>query len=244
MADYNRLPGRFAANFRRAANASEAVTNMMTLYRPDYNTFYENFLRDVADDGWVAAQTNGTAAAVTYAGGLMTLTSGTDDNGYAGQMLPGLFWNGDNGVYMQSQMSLDVLTTVKIEAGFTDASDDAGAMLVKATPTSTATECTVICFDTDDNTQLDVMSSNGDTAAADAENIHTLVAATDIMTEFRVQNNLSSVFLNGLQKGGSAIEGGTSIAPWFFVQSRAGAASRVLTVNYVFCTGPNGVAIL
>ena len=89
MADINRLPRNYKPSFGRLASTSDAILNMATFFDPHYETIYTHFLGDALPGEWAAAKTNGTAAAVTVAASALTLTSGTDDNGYAGQAQPG-----------------------------------------------------------------------------------------------------------------------------------------------------------
>lgn len=243
MSDINYLPRNWARSFGRAAQASAAVQNALLKMNPGYHTEYSHFLGDALPSEWAAAKTNGTVAAMSVATSRLTLTSGTDDDGYAGQGY-GLFWKGDNGFYMESVQALNTATTSKIEIGVTDAVDDAGAVATKATPTATASDFVVLVRDTDDNTELDIISlKSGGAVTANAENVYSLVGGTNFRTEFRGQNDVCSVFVNGVAKGDGAIEGGNLITPWWFAQSRAGAASRVLTVEYFIMTGPSGLAI-
>lgn len=243
MSDINYLPRNYYKSFRRAAAASDAVRNMILLLDPSYHTVYSHFLGDALPSEWATAKTNGTSAAVSVATSQLTMTSGTDDDGYAGQAF-GLFWKGDNGFYFESQQALDTLTTSKIEVGVTDAVNDAGAVNAKATPTATASDFVVLVRDTDDNTELDLISlKSGGSATANAENVYTVAAGTNFRTEFRGQNDAVAVFVNGGHVGAGAIEGGNLITPWWFVQSRAGAASRIFTAEYFLMTGPSGLSI-
>ena len=244
MSDINRLPSNFARAMRQGTTASEAVRNIIKAFDPTWHVVYTNFLGDALPGEWPAkAGANGTA---TVASSQLTLTATTTDNDGAGQGF-GLFWKGDNGVYFESQQSLDVLTTVKIETGLTDATNDAGAVNAKATPSATATDFCVLVRDTDDNTELDVISQKATGVAANAENVHTVAAGTDFTTAFIAQNDVVSVQIGSSSGdlavvGSGVIEGGTLITPWWFVQSRAGSVTRVYTVEYVLCAGPNGVA--
>ena len=239
MSDINRLPRRYKQSFRNFASASEAVQNMAAIFRPDYTTLYTHFLGDALTAEWPAvAGTNGTS---TVAGSKLTLTSTTTDNDSAGQPF-GLFWKGDNGIFMESEQALDVLTTVKIEVGLTDAVADDGAVATKATPTGTADDFGVLIFDTDDNTDVDLISEldNGG-PSADAQGVYTLVAATNFTSEFRVQNDAFSAFVDGTHIGGGAFQGGDLVTPWWYVQSRAVSTTRILTVEWAFVTGPSGL---
>jgi len=242
MTDINYLPRNYLNSFRRAASASDAVRNALLVANPDYETVYTHFLGDALTAEWPAAKTNGTSAAVTVASSRLTMTTGTDDDGYAGQAF-GLFWKGDRGFYMESAQALDTLATSKIEIGVTDATADAGAVDAKATPTATATDFCVLVRDTDDNTDLDLISQKATGVAANAEGVYAVVAGTVFRTEFRGQNDAVSVFVNGSGVGGGAIEGGTLITPWHYAQSRTGTASRILTVEYLLMTGPSGLTV-
>lgn len=242
MSDINYLPRNWSRAMRRAAAASDAVRNLLLLADPAYETVVEHFLGDALPGAWAAAKTNGTSAANTVASSRLTMTSGTDDDGYAGQAF-GLNWAGDRGFYMESGQALNTLATSKIEVGVTDATGDAGAVDAKATPTATATDFCVLVRDTDDNTELDLISQKATGVAANAEDVYTVVGGTSFRTEFRGQNDFVSVFLNGDHVGNGNIEGGTAITPWWFAQSRAGTASRIFTVEFLIMSGPSGLAL-
>ena len=128
---------------KTATHASRAIKQLLIMNDPRYNAWYDNFTGDLIDDRYPAAKTNGTSAAVSVASSQLTLTSGTDDNGYAGQGLWLTGWKGDNGIYFEAQLALSSLTTQKMEVGLTDAVDDAGAVATKATPTGTADDFAV-----------------------------------------------------------------------------------------------------
>lgn len=241
MSDINYLPRRYKQAFKNFASASWAVKNMALLAGPGYEAVYTHFLGDALPGEWTAAKTNGTSAAVSVAASRLTMTTGTDDNGYAGQAF-GLFWKGDNGIYFTSEQALDTLTTAKIEVGLTDATADAGAVNGKAAATGTADDFTVLVFDTDDNTEVDLLSEldNGG-PAANAEDVHALVAGANFLTEFRMQNDACSVFVNGDHVGDGSHQGGDLVTPWWFAQSRNSSASRIFTVEWAFICGPSGL---
>ena len=58
---------------------------------------------------------------------------------------------------------VDTIATYKFEVGFTDATDNEGAVAVKTTPTATAADAAVVIFDTDDttNVSLDMVTVGG-----------------------------------------------------------------------------------
>lgn len=237
----NPLPRRVARDLVNGRSAYDAINDILMSLRPDYHTVMTNFLGDALPSEWASAKTNGTAAAVTVASSQLTCTAGTDDNGYAGQGF-GLFWKGDNGIYFQSIQALDTITSSKIEVGLTDAVDDAGAVNAKTTPTATADDFCVVVRDTDHNTSFDLISGLDATPASNATGIYTLAAATNFNVEMRSMVDSVSVFINNALVGAGSMQGGDLTTPWVFCQARAGSASRILTVEWWFCTGPNGVS--
>ena len=173
------------------------------------------------------------------------MTTGTDDDGYAGQAY-GLLWKGDLGYTSEFIFAPgSAITTLKFEVGMTDAVADAGAVATKATPTGTADDFCVLVFDRDDNAELDLISEldNGG-PVANAENVYTLAASTIFSAEFKAQGDVVGVFINGSNVGSGSMQGGDLVTPWWFAQARAGAASRTLDVYWAFCTGPNGNALV
>src|SRR3990172_6366981 len=84
-----------------------------------------------------------------------------------------------NAVYI-ARFSINTLTTRKFEIGFTDviSGTDAGAVNVKATPTFNATNCVVLGYDTDDDTNLTLVGNKAGTAATVADFSTALSAAT------------------------------------------------------------------
>lgn len=243
MVDYNYLPRNYLRSFRRAANASDAVRNMMLSFHPAYATVFDNFLGDAIAGTYETAKTNGTSAAATVSASRLVLTTGTDDNGYAG-LGPWVGWKGDNGIYFESTQLLSAITTVKMEIGLSDSAQDAGAVATKATPTATADDFTVLVLDTDDNTEWDIISTlDAGTCTANHENVFAAVAGVPFRTEFVMQNDKVAVFVNGTNKGSGNCQGGDLMTPWVFTQARAGTASRDGSVEYIFCTGPNGLVV-
>lgn len=198
--------------------------------------------------GIIDPVTNGTAAAVGMGtnGRGITLTTGTDDNGYAGIALA-LAWKGDLGLLAEYWLLLPAaITTMKIEAGVTDALADAGAVNVKATPTANAADYGVFVRDTDDDNTLAFHSAKAGTIVA-SEGLVTPAADDQLYVAVRVvDDNVEAWYkTNGMRTiakvtghGGSAgIEGGSLLTPWIFAQARAVSASRVLTVLRARITG-------
>lgn len=246
MADDNYLPRGWAKAMQNAAAASSAMRNMLLMYDPRYAPMYTHFLGDALTAEWPAAVTNGTSAAVTVASSRLTLTTGTDDNGYAGQGY-GLFWSGDRGYFFESKQAIDSAADSKWEVGITDAiTGDAGAVNAWDTPTCRADDCVILGRDTDSTADtVDVISrldaGTAVLAVDSASDVFTLVGGTYFTTEFRAQNDLVAVFINGRQPAyntAPSLQGGDLVTPWWFAQARAATDSKIMTVDYALMIGP------
>ena len=204
----------------------------------DYDVFDDKFWGDALLGLYPAAKTNGIAAAVTFTehnvNGYLDLVSGTDDDGYAGQGM-GLQFTGDRGILAEFIFRFPAaITTLKFECGLSDADDDAGAILLKATPTFTATDCAVICFDSDDDTNFAAISAKAGAATVTQDITAALPAvSTTYRVAIRIEGDSVSYWINGSQVAGhaNAIEGGSALTPWAFCQARAGAASRTVQLH-------------
>ena len=67
---------------------------------------------------------------------------------------------GDHGAVIVACLTVDIITGVKIEMGFTDVATDPGAVNVRATPTFNATDCALWCFDDNDNGNWEGVAAN------------------------------------------------------------------------------------
>lgn len=214
----------------------------------DLFTFDVLHLGDAVNDA-IDVLTNGisAAAAQNSNGRGLELTTGTDDNGYAGYALSLGPWKGDTGFLVEHWLELPAtITTLKIEAGVTDALADAGAVNVKATPTATATDYAVFVYDTDDDGVIAAHSAKAGTIVA-TEGVDTLSGSDKLYlairgdgdnVEFWYQaNGMAAPVKAAGHGGGAGIEGGTALTPWVFVQARAGSASRTVTALRTRITG-------
>lgn len=209
----------------------------------DYKHIQENFWGDALDVRYPAAKTNGTSAAVTFTehneGGYLELVSGTDDDGYAGQGM-GMQWTGTRGVLAEFIVRTPAtITTMKIEVGLSDADDDAGGVLLKATPTHTATDYAVFVVDTDDDVNIGFVSYNGTTGVA-TQDIEALAASTTYRFAVRVEGTSVTAFINSRQVAGGThvVTAATKLTPWVFVQARAVSASRTIQWHKLDLTYP------
>ena len=127
----------------------------------------------------------------------------------------------------------------KWEFGFVDAVG-AGAVLVKATPTSTATDYAVIIRDADHNTSVDlvtdgttdtvglVASSPGLPSAWATQTWYSLVISLDEQRACRFY--VDGIF-QGIRRAGP--DAATTLGAWLYAQNRGDVDSRTLRADYM-----------
>lgn len=202
----------------------------------DYDSWSDKFWGDALLGEYPAAKTNGASAAVTFtehnANGFLELVTGTDDDGYAGQGL-GMQLTGTRGILAEFIVRTpSAVTTLKFEVGLSDADDDAGGVLLKATPTHTATDYALFVVDRDDDANIAFISYNGTTGVA-TQDIEAVAASTTYRFAVRVVGTSVQGFINGkLVSGGThVITAASKLTLWAFAQARAGSASRTLQLH-------------
>lgn len=179
----------------------------------------------------LADQTNGIAE--------IRASDGAGASGeYCGVSLPELNFLGDNYCVVAARVAVDNVATVKIEIGFTDVTTDAGFTNVLATPSNTANNACGWVFDTNDTAYWQCVGFKDTTAATKIEPGIAPVAATFETMVVAIEGNNAKFYR--LDANGnltyesawmtSAIEGGTKVCPWIFVQLR-GAADRNLSLD-------------
>ena len=252
------LPRRLYNAFDRMGLSSDPLKGLIALQdNPQYVSMFDHFW-GTRSGTWPAgtnyASTAGTGTEViglTQAiNGTMTLTTGANASDSAGQGV-GLNWSGDQGFYFICRAKLNTITTAKIEIGMTDATnDDAGAVDVKATPTFTATDCAVMAFDTNDDTNMTFVSNGGTTDGNSDAAGFTMAADTYFVVEIvgggpttalgaSTTGDFVAGYINGQLVGGGNINGASALTPWVHVTTRT-TATRILTVDYWGCIGPVG----
>lgn len=211
----------------------------------DYDVREDFFDGAALDVQYGAAVTNGASAARTFTAGntnsYLELVTGTANAGYAGTPFS-LGYTGTRGVLFECVFRTpSAVTTLKFEFGLTDALNDAGAINVKATPTYTASDCAIICYDTDDDTNIGCFSVKADTGTATQDlNVFPIVASTTYRVAVRVDGASVSYYMNGTFLAGhdNGITAATALTPWFFAQARAGSASRIVQIHKWRCIQP------
>uniref|UniRef100_A0A6M3L7D7 Uncharacterized protein n=1 Tax=viral metagenome TaxID=1070528 RepID=A0A6M3L7D7_9ZZZZ len=186
----------------------------------------------------LADQTNGVAE-------IRASDGNGGDNEYCGVSLPELAFLGDNYCGMAARIAIDTITTAKIEVGFTDVTTDAGFTNVLATPTFTANDACGWVFDTDDTGYWQAVGVKTTTAATKIEPSIAPVAATFEWLIVIVQGNNAKFYRldeNSNQTYESAwmtdaIEGGTKVCPWIFVQLRTDTIDRNVQLDRLVVWG-------
>src|SRR3990167_6962720 len=125
--------------------------------------FFDDFTGALDTNIWTASN-NGAAAAsfarsADVSGGIIQGDAGTDDNGSSRLFTTSneVWRSGNRATCIWRVRMPSAVANSKFEVGFADAAGD-GAVLVKDTPTSTATDYAVIVRDTDDDTSVDLVT--------------------------------------------------------------------------------------
>ncbi|KKM68981.1 hypothetical protein LCGC14_1455450 [marine sediment metagenome] len=184
-----------------------------------------------------AGSITGTVASTVN--GICRLTTTASNDKYAGIFpntdgsLEGAAFKGNNSCVVWARVTMDQVATSKVEVGFTDSDTDAGAVNDLAGGTTTANDCAVWVYDTDDSGALfwqGVHSKNTTTASKVEPAKHTPVGAT--YEWLGVALNGDKVKFMHMDSAGtpdyesawqaSGITGSDSLIPWVFVQARDG----------------------
>ena len=210
----------------------------------DQVVMFDDFLGDVLDVEWRTADTGSgsSADAVISAGanGTIVMVTGTADNGYSA-LSRELNFQGQLNCVMAARIKVDDIAAVKMEIGFTDAHDDAGAVNTLATYSTTATDWVGWIFDTDDTAYWQATGVDSNTEATKiepsiapvADTYETLIVALEDTTAhfYRLDANGYQTYRSAPMTGACTKD--VSLTPWVFVQSRESSDSKTLTVDYV-----------
>lgn len=202
---------------------------------------------------------NNAASPVVVAGvlnGIARLVTGDAGNSTASsEISTGLQMRGDRGCVMVACLTIDIISGVKIEVGFTDVLNDAGAVNVKATPSFNATDCALWIIDTTNNANWEGLAANNQdtlpatTLAAGISPVAAtyewlmveLVETDDVNTECAVyfrrfaQNGVLTFedVTGGIED--SRAQGPNAnvlLTPWIYVEAR-NSTSKSLDVDYL-----------
>ncbi len=167
------------------------------------------------------------------------------DTEHCGVSLPELHFKGDQNCTVAVRLSIDDITTVKVEVGFTDAVGDAGAVDALDTPTARADDAAVWVRDTADA---------GNATGWQAFGVSNTGLATKIEpTGFTAANGTFETLMVALDHGDArfyhfdadgvldysspvmtaACRGTIALVPWVFVQLRTGTIDRNLNIDFI-----------
>ena len=165
------------------------------------------------------------------------------DNEYGGQALSHLQWKGDLNAFFVARIKISNIATVKVEVGFTDAiTGDAGAVNTLGSYSTTADDWCGWIIDTDDTATWQATGVKATTEATKNESSSIVAPVNDTYQYLGVfLDGDNAMFMqwdaSGRKVGetlsvDSAIEGGTAVCPWVFVQNRGAGQARNITLDY------------
>lgn len=210
-----------------------------TMISVDVFSVEDDFHGALNADLWTAT-TNGGTAFVRVANrplGVIRGSSGAT-NGQDSRLLGQneIFTPNRRPVFMGRIGQNSAVTTSKFEFGFVDAVG-AGAVLVKDTPTSTATDYAVIVRDTNDDTSVDLVTDGTTDAAGLVAGATGITWTTQTWYDVLIAvNELREVvfYVNGIFGGirRAGPDATTTLATWVYVQTRDDA-DRTLDVDFL-----------
>ena len=168
-------------------------------------------------------------------------TSG--DNEYGGQALSHLLWKGDLNAFFVCRLKINDITNVKVECGFTDAiTGDAGAVSTLGTYSTTATDWAGWIIDVDDTATWQATGVKTNTEATKNESAAIVAPVNGVYQTLGVflegdnatfmQWDVDGKRIGEVLSVTNAIEGGTAVAGWLFVQNRDNTIDRLVTIDY------------
>jgi hypothetical protein len=235
------------ATAERISRGKSAIPGILELDGLDVGRHRDDFQGDLfkggAAPGIYQSTASGTASAAaavtTGANGCILLDSGTDNAGRSDLSL-GVYYTGSRNAHVWFYAKVSSVATEKFELGFTDvvSGTDAGAVNGKAANTFNADNAVVLCFDTADNTVLELMGVKATTAATQVAFSTTLVGDTFYYFGIELRDTWARGYLldaNGklIEQTGWMVDAVTSttlLTPWAFQQNRAGSA-HTMTID-------------
>lgn len=244
------LPRRFDKVFRRYGtnSPSERALAAFSVSNPEYASYFDHFLAQTAgtwpaSTNWGYPATVGTGTEVIgikagAVGGQLSIATGGTSGNSAYQSV-GLHWNGTNGFYYIAKFQIDIITTLKFEAGMVDSITTNGAVNAKATPTFNMTTGAVVIFDTADDTNISFITAAGGVVGANADSAIAMAAATNFIVEIVGVGGVASGYINGNYIGGGAITAATALTPYIGITTNS-AEVKTMLVDYMGAIGPRG----
>lgn len=215
----------------------------MDFQQNDYVHFHDDFLGDELDGKWGSNADAGCSVAINVqSGGVVRLTTDATDDDRV-DLHHELNWFPNKGIHFETRLKCDVITTLHVVAGLTDAKGEASQLLPVSlsgtTWTTTASDFIGFNFDTDATTDTwRGMAVAADTDGTGVDLSDAWAAATWITLRIEVQDEGDATFfINGTALGGivrPASTIATALTPFIGLQNR-GASAKNLDVDYVYC---------
>ena len=215
----------------------------------DVQLWTDDFLGDTLNGTYqVSAATSGSNPAIDtgQASGRVAFDAGSSDNGSSCLSL-GLHYYGQFHCAMECKIQFSAVTSLKFEIGFTDvvAGTDDGAVSALATPTWTADDAALWCFDTDDTAYPQLLGVKATAASAKVEPTVTISASTyysfgieivDTAIRGTIRNAAGALIYDSERSNktllASAMTANTLLTPWVYVQNRS-ATQRIGYMDYL-----------
>lgn len=242
------IPRQLETAFARAAIGDQSQKKLLAAMvgNPAYANWFDDYYGDTVGELYPASIGTGTqvvGVANTSRNGLLTLTTGANSDDSAGQVF-GFHWRASDRIYYHGRYSMDAITTANWQVGLTDSGGnaDTGPIVVKATPTFNATNAAMMCFDTNEDTNVTFITANGGVVGAnvDATNGAQLAAGTFFTVEIVVAGGFASGYFNGAYVGGGAISASAALSPFAYSRTRT-TATRTLSVDYQGIVSPRSL---
>ena len=210
----------------------------------DQTVVFDDFVGDVLSVEWQTADTGSGSSAdgviSAAVNGAIVMVTGTANNGFSA-ISRELNFQGELNCVMAARIKVDDIAYVKIEVGFTDAHNDAGAVNTLGTYSTTATDWVGWILDTDDTAYWQATGVDSDTEATKIEpsiapvnnTYETLIVALEDTTAhfFRLDSDGYQTYSSAPMTGACTKD--VSLTPWVMVQSREAGDSKTLTVDYI-----------
>ncbi len=205
---------------------------------------FDDFLGVVLGVEWRTADTGSgsSADAVISAGtnGTIVMVTGTASSGYSA-ISRELNFQGQLNCVMAARIKVNDIEDTKIEVGFTDAHDDAGAVSTLATYSTTATDWVGWIFDTEDTAYWQATGVDSNTEDTKIEpsiapvndTYETLIVALEDTTAhfYRLDANGYQTYRSAPMTGACSKD--VDLTPWVYVESNEAGDSKTLTVDYI-----------
>ena len=215
--------------------------NVSGYFDPDKRWAHYGFAEKAMDTTNVYTNYLDTTSTVALGNGGAVLTTAATDTKTCSCAPGAVIWYPAKNPVCEARFQIDVVTTVAINFGFTDAASEASGALPftisTTTVSDTATDAAMFCFDTNQTTDYWYIvntknNTEGGTLLASA---YVPVAATDVTLRIAIDTSGNArYYYNGVQVGykASAVTSTVPLIPYIGIRNNS-AAAHVLTCKYI-----------